>query len=168
MMAVHESGHVLGAWLTGGQVERVILHPGAISRTDVAPNPRPAIVVWLGPIFGSVAPLGLWWLLPRRYIRPRSIAQFFAGFCLIANGAYIALGTLAQVGDSRVMLKHGSPNWLLVMFGSVTIPLGLLVWHRLGSIKTFIGNPAMIGTRESWTLFVVVVVLALATTLFVG
>jgi hypothetical protein len=41
MMAIHELGHVMGAWLTGGRVERVVLHPLAISRTDLAHNPRP-------------------------------------------------------------------------------------------------------------------------------
>jgi len=33
MQAVHEFGHVLGAWLTGGRVERVVLSPLTISRT---------------------------------------------------------------------------------------------------------------------------------------
>ena len=41
MMVVHESGHVLGAWLTGGTVAKVVLHPLAISRTDLALNPQP-------------------------------------------------------------------------------------------------------------------------------
>ena len=60
MQAVHESGHVLGAWLTGGKVSRVILHPLTISRTDFAENPRPLVVVWAGPTFGVIAPLVLW------------------------------------------------------------------------------------------------------------
>jgi hypothetical protein len=37
MMTVHEFGHVLAAWGTGGTVTRVVLHPFAISRTDVSP-----------------------------------------------------------------------------------------------------------------------------------
>lgn len=44
MMAVHEGGHFLCARLTNGQVTSVVLHPLAISRTDVMPNPRPLIV----------------------------------------------------------------------------------------------------------------------------
>jgi len=40
MQALHETGHVLGAWLTGGQVVKLVLNPLAISRTDVSPNPR--------------------------------------------------------------------------------------------------------------------------------
>jgi len=45
MMAVHEFGHVVSAFASGGAVERVVLHPLTISRTDVSPNPNPSIVV---------------------------------------------------------------------------------------------------------------------------
>jgi len=47
MMATHELGHVIGAALTRGTVKRVVLHPLAISRTDISPNPHPSVVVWL-------------------------------------------------------------------------------------------------------------------------
>ena len=46
MQAVHELGHVFGAWLTGGRVQQVVLHPLTISRTDLAENPSPLVVVW--------------------------------------------------------------------------------------------------------------------------
>ena len=36
MQAVHEAGHVLGARVTGGRVERIVLYPLTISRTDLA------------------------------------------------------------------------------------------------------------------------------------
>ncbi len=55
MMAVHESGHVLAAWATGGTVAKVVLHPLTISRTDLADNPQPLPVVWGGPGFGVMA-----------------------------------------------------------------------------------------------------------------
>ena len=45
MMIVHEFGHVLHAWFSGANVVKVVLHPLAISRTDVAPNPHPLFVV---------------------------------------------------------------------------------------------------------------------------
>lgn len=57
MQTVHELGHVLGARTTGGTVTKVVLHPLALSRTDVSPNPRPLLVVWAGPIVGAVLPL---------------------------------------------------------------------------------------------------------------
>jgi len=56
MMAVHELGHIVGAVITGGDVVRVVLHPAAISRTDVSPNPSPLIVAWAGPVLGCLIP----------------------------------------------------------------------------------------------------------------
>ena len=144
MMAVHELGHVTGALVTGGQVQQVVLHPATISRTDVSPNPRPLVVVWCGPILGCGLPLLIWRLLVRRGETLSQLAAFFAGFCLIANGAYVAIGSLDGIGDSGVMLSHGSPAWTLVGFGAVTFPSGMLVWHRMGSVREFLASPAQI------------------------
>lgn len=58
MQAVHEAGHVLGAWVTGGRVAQVVLWPLTISRTDLAENPHPAVVVCVGPICGESRSLG--------------------------------------------------------------------------------------------------------------
>jgi hypothetical protein len=132
MQDVHELGHVLGSWLTGGQISRVVLHPLTISRTDLSHNPDPMFVVWAGPVFGCLLPLLAWavaavWRCPWAYL-PR----FFAGFCLIANWAYIGGGSFDRIGDAGVMLRHSSPPWWLWIFEAVTVPAGLLLWHRLG------------------------------------
>lgn len=42
MMAMHALGHVLGARLTGGSVEQVVLHPLCFSRTGLSHNPAPS------------------------------------------------------------------------------------------------------------------------------
>ncbi len=132
MQAVHEAGHVLGAWLTGGRVAHVVLHPLTISRTELAHNPRPLVVVWAGPMFGSLVPLAAWGLATLRRWSFGHLPRFFAGFCLIANGAYIGLGWLDRVGDAGDLLKHGASVWQLVLFGSLTVPLGFYLWHGLG------------------------------------
>lgn len=132
MQAIHETGHVLGTWLTGGQVARVVLHPLTISRTDLAHNPSPLIVVWAGPLFGCLMPLVLWLLAFALKFPGRDLLRFFAGFCLIANGAYIGGGSFDRVGDCGEMLRHGSPIWLLWLFGAMAVPTGLALWHRLG------------------------------------
>lgn len=166
MLAVHELGHVVGAIATGGTVERVVLYPLTISRTDVSLNPQPAVVVWLGPILGCLIPALICWLVPRSFKSARSVAMFFAGYCLIANGAYIALGSFDRVGDCGVMLKHGSPLWTLLLFGVLTIPLGFYLWHRLGSIKKFLADESRVQPAAAYTLFGgLVVVLALEFTL---
>ena len=153
MMAVHELGHVIGAVVTHGHVKGVVLHPFAISRTDVQPNPNPAVVVWLGPIIGCLLPIGLSLLIPFHMKILRNSATFFAGFCLLANGAYIAVGSFDRVGDCGEMLRTGTPVWLMIAFGLLTIPSGLLLWHRLGSIKQFLANPDIIAARTAWTVF---------------
>ena len=158
-MAVHELGHAIGAVVSGGSVQRVVLHPLAISRTDVSPNPRPGFVVWMGPVVGCLIPLALAALIPIRFASIRNIAKFFAGFCLIANGAYIALGSFDRVGDCEVMLASGAPPWILVMFGATTVPLGLCVWHRMGSLGEFLRQPQLVGHRLANTITVLLVVL---------
>ena len=60
MQIIHESGHVLGAILTGGEIRRVVLVPWDLSRTDLIHNPRPLIVCWAGPVIGAIAPVGIW------------------------------------------------------------------------------------------------------------
>jgi len=132
MQAVHEGGHVAGAWLSGGRVAKVVLHPSTISRTDLSENPRPLLVAWAGPVMGVVVPLALWQLALVTKLRAAFLLRFFAGFCLVANGLYIAIGSFGRVGDCGEMLRHGSRPWQLWLFGAVAAPLGLWLWHRQG------------------------------------
>jgi hypothetical protein len=147
MLAVHELGHVLGAAVTAARIVRVVLNPLAISRTEVSPNPQPAVVVWLGPIAGCAIPLvalaGIA-IGPRRWRMVRPIARFFAGFCLIANGVYISLGSFWQVGDAGEMLRTGTPQWAMLAFGAVAIAVGFYLWHTLGSLKKFFARPTLV------------------------
>lgn len=89
----------------------------------------------------------------------RNLAMFFAGFCLIANGAYLSIGVFDRVGDCGEMLRTGSPAWLLMAFGVVTVPLGFLVWHRLGSLNNFLADPARIAARTTYAVLGLLVVL---------
>jgi hypothetical protein len=132
MQIVHEAGHVAGAWWTGGRVARVVWHPLIISRTELADNPQPLFVVWAGPFLGVLLPVSAWALAVRLRLPGGFLLRFFAGFCLIANGAYLAFGSFDRIGDSGEMLRHGTPVWLLWLFGSVTMPVGLWLWHRQG------------------------------------
>jgi chitinase len=133
MMVLHELGHVLAAWATGGQVTDVVLHPLTISRTDVRPNPRPLLVAWGGAVVGCLAPLGLWLMVRIAAPRFAFLPRFFAGFCLIANGAYLAGGAFGRVGDAGDLLAHGAAVWQLVGFGLITTPIGLALWNGLGA-----------------------------------
>lgn len=133
MQAVHELGHIAAGAMSGAQVKSIVLHPTAISFTQFSSNPHPLFVSWMGPIVGVVLPIVAVVIARLFHWRRRYLLQFFAGFCLIANGAYLAFGSINGIGDAGDIARHGSPLWLLWLFGVITIPLGLLMWNRLGS-----------------------------------
>jgi hypothetical protein len=57
----------------------------------------------------------------------------FAGFCLMANGAYLLGGAiLTGGGDGGVILQHGGARWQLLAFGLVAVAAGLYLWNGLG------------------------------------
>jgi hypothetical protein len=132
MQAVHEFGHVAGTLLSGGRVENVVLYPTVISRTDWTGSSNPLAVVWAGPIVGSLVPLAIWGIAAALRLTATYLVRFFAGFCLIANGAYIGAGSFVHVGDARDLLRYGAAIWQLWLFGAAACIGGLWSWNRLG------------------------------------
>jgi hypothetical protein len=162
MMAVHEFGHVLHAWLSGGRVTAVVLNPRDFSRTDVLPNPHPFLVAWGGPLLGCLIPLVL--LLAARWAswRYAYLASAFAGFCLIANGAYLAAGSFFPNGDDAgVLLRHGAAQWQLVGFGVAAISGGLFLWHGLGRHFGFAGAQGRVDPKAAIGCAIALVVVIL-------
>lgn len=84
-----------------------------------------------GTTFG-VLPL----LVARRAELLNWLARFFAGLCLIANGAYIGSGCFVGdpngADDAHELLRHGAAGWHLVTFGGVAVIAGFILWHSLG------------------------------------
>ena len=132
MQIAHELGHVLTAYATGETVSKVALHPLIISRTDVSHDRHPLLVIWGGPAIGSLLPLVLLAVAKSLRCGLFYLFQFFAGFCLIANGVYLGVGSFGGVGDAGDLLRHGSPQWTLIAFGLVCTPAGLWLWNGLG------------------------------------
>jgi hypothetical protein len=132
MQAVHELGHVLGAWSTGGTVERIVLHPFSFSRTDLGANPHPLIVAWAGPLFGCLALLTVWMAAFVAVKDDAFLLRFFAGFCLIANGGYLGGGSFSGDGDCGDILRHDPRVWVLWVFGVAAVVAGLALWHGQG------------------------------------
>lgn len=81
---------------------------------------------------GVAAPLLLWGVAAAARVSWAFVPRFFAGFCLLANGLYIGVGSFGRVGDCNEMLRHGSELWHLWLFGVITAPAGLWLWHRQG------------------------------------
>ena len=150
MMLVHELGHVLGAAVTGGQVVQFVWHPLAFSRTDVSPNPEPLVVVWAGPVVGVLLPLVLWGLAVAARQSWAYLLRFFAGFCLVVNGAYIGGGSFGRYADCGEMITHGSPSWMLWLFGLACLIGGFLLWNGQGK-KFGLGHDAEpVSRTQAW------------------
>lgn len=132
MQAVHELGHVLAVLTSGGEVQQVVLYPLTFSRTDLAKNPYPLLTAAGGPVFGVFFPLVLYGIIKLAKLPGDYLFRFFAGFCLVVNGAYIAFGSGTGYVDSAELLRHGATRWMLVIFGLITIPAGIYLWHGLG------------------------------------
>lgn len=132
MMIFHELGHVINAWLSGGHVSCVVLHPFAISRTDVAPNPHPVFERWGGALWGCTLPLLAWQAGRIARADFAYLLRFLSGFCLVANGAYLSAGLWYPVGDAAQLLALGTPEWMLAAFGIPACAGGLVLWNGLG------------------------------------
>ena len=148
MQLVHECGHVLAGIATGASVDRIILHPLTISRTDFSENPRPLIVVWGGPIFGVMVPVVSWRVVCSRAATWAFLVRFFAGFCCVANGAYLFFGSFDGVGDCGDLLRHGATLWQLRVFGVVAMSCGFWLWHGLGPHFGFGATPHCLHVRH--------------------
>ena len=152
MMLVHEFGHVCAAVLTGGQVQRVIFHPLTFSQTQVDPNPAPGRVVWAGPVLGSLLPPVLWLIARAARWAWSHLLAFFAGFCLIANGVYIGIGSFAGVADAGEMVRLGAPIWTLWLFGLFATAAGLWIWHKVSPKYGFGPEPESLRPRVALML----------------
>jgi len=132
-MVVHEFGHAVTAWLTGGSVATMVLHPLQISWTTCSPNPHPQLVAWGGAGLGAVLPIAVF-AVARLFRSPGLyLFRFFSGFCLIANGLYLFVDSFGRDGDGGTLIRHGAAQWMLFLFGIVATPLGFWLWHGLGS-----------------------------------
>jgi len=161
MQWVHEAGHVVGALATGGEVQRVVLHPLSSSRTDLKHNPRPLLVTWAGPLIGVLAPVAAWLTVHALRLATAYLFRFFAGFCCVANGAYIGLGSFAAIGDCGDLLNHGAPVCQLWLFGILASATGFVLWNRLGS--HFGLGPTARPIRVAHSLALAALTLSLAT-----
>ena len=140
MLAVHESGHVLQGWLSGAKLDAVHLPLFGFSRTDFAVNPHPLFVAW-GGACGAAFCRWRFFIAARCFAAKRHVylLAWFAGFCLIANGAYLLGGAILTGGadDGGVILQHGGARWQLsasasspwppaCIFGTASAPISAL------------------------------------------
>ena len=126
-MLLHEFGHVLHLWTSGGTVTRVFVSPIDVSYVFKGENPHPQWVAWGGPVWGALLPLALLAVAWTARWRVASLAVVLAVFALLFNGAYLSVGAFQPGGDTAQLLNHGAPVWSLVAAGLPMVGAGLYV-----------------------------------------
>lgn len=79
MTLTHECGHIVGGWMGGATLTDCDLAPWRMPYSLHAPDPRPLMTLWSGPVLGVIVPL----LAAAVIQRPWS--WFVADFCVLAN-----------------------------------------------------------------------------------
>jgi hypothetical protein len=139
MMLVHELGHVLAAWGTGSTVAEVRVPFFGLSQTEIAEYRHGALVVGMGPTVGVAVPLVVWVVARGFRARVEPLSRFFAGFCLVANGGYMASGLFSPVGDAADLAALGVPGSAMGVPELLAVGAGLAVWNGLGRAFGFGG-----------------------------
>jgi hypothetical protein len=102
--------------------------------------------------------------LGRRYT---FLAAFFAGFCLIANGAYLAGGAWINAGDAADLLHLGASRWQLLAFGLPAIAVGLMLLNGLGP-NFGLAQPHGLVDRQAAVVAAAACIFILLVDLFIG
>ncbi|MEZ6122951.1 MAG: hypothetical protein R3C49_07220 [Planctomycetaceae bacterium] len=126
MAVTHECGHLLCGWCCGGTLKAADLRPWHLPFSIFDPDPHPLMTAWGGPILGVLIPV-----LMAAAIRHR-IATLIAGFCVLANGLYLATAWLTgdRYLDTAQLLLHGASPVSIAVFCVITITTGYLGFRR--------------------------------------
>lgn len=86
-------------------------------------------------------------------LRTAYLVWVIAGFCLIANGAYIGFGTIRPIGDAEELIAHGMPRGPMAAFGLLAFAGGFWIWDRISPRFGFGTAPAEISAWHAYVIF---------------
>jgi hypothetical protein len=92
-------------------------------------------------------------------LRAAYLTWVVAGFCLIANGAYIGIGAFHPIGDAEELVAHGMQRWPMGAFGLLAVGSGFWIWHRVSPRLGFGAVPAEISSRHVYLTFALAVLM---------
>lgn len=126
MTFTHETGHVVAGWACGGTLRQADLTPWHLPHSHFEPDPYPLVTLWGGPILGVVVPLILALLVRRGWM------WFIAWFCVLANGAYLALAWVSgeRYLDTTKLLERGAHPATIVVYCGLTILTGYVGFRQ--------------------------------------
>jgi len=124
---LHEIGHALGAWSTGGIVRGLVIHPFSWSYA-LAVSPRDDVTIWAGSILGCL--FGI--LITFSVFKWRSgrllIPLLVGPVTCLCNGSYLVLGSVFHLpGDGSVLAARYAPAGVVAAVGLLMLCAGMLL-----------------------------------------
>lgn len=147
LLVLHEAGHMLHAWLSGGIVNELHIPVFGFSHTNLSSNPSPRFVAWGGAIWGTALPAGVAIMSWLRSWRGNRFMAAFAGLCALANGMYLASAAVTPIGDAEDLVRLGTPRPIVIGVGIVLIGVAI-VFGRM-SLAESPGASEPDGSREN-------------------
>lgn len=127
---LHEHGHAIAAWATGGKVYRIVFHPFSWSYVNhyVSKAEYRNSIIWAGPLFAVFIGL-LLIMIVWRWRRPSLLPVLMAGVVACTkDGAYLIISCLANIrGDGAILVKHGTPLVVVVAVGVILFAIGIVL-----------------------------------------
>jgi energy-converting hydrogenase Eha subunit A len=132
---LHELGHAIAIWTTGGIVDRITLSPFSWSYTWYDSEPKlPVYTASAGIVLGTLSALLLVTLTWRFRRQPWSLIFLLTGIVETAsNGLYAVFDSLlSSGGDATDLIQYGVPASLIIGVGIL-----LLIGSLLLSVAAF-------------------------------
>lgn len=126
---LHELGHAIAYWITGGTVRRIIIHPFSWSYCiPGSVSEYPSFTTWGGVVFGTIMGLMLVALV-WRWRGPYVMLVFMIGVVACLHGGfYLIFSCLAKSqGDATKLISYGTSPILILAVGLFMMGIGLIL-----------------------------------------
>jgi hypothetical protein len=118
---LHELGHAVSMWITGGVVDRITISPFSWSYTYYGSVPKyPNFTTWSGILIGSLFGLVILLAIARRPT-PYLVPLVFTGVTpMLQGGGYYLIDTfISKEGDAASLIESGIP--MTVVLGAAIL-----------------------------------------------
>lgn len=151
---LHELGHAIAVWATGGVVQEITINPLSWSYTFYSGVINyPQLVTWSGLILGSAMGLFIFFLV-RKWTSYFLVPFLFLGLAplLLGGGYYLVDTFVSTTGDAYSLIQAGVSKYIVLSVAFITLALGtyymIQITDRLGikSQDTFIERVSLLGS----------------------
>ena len=144
-IVLHELGHAVAMWTTGGIVDRITITPFSWSYTYYGSTPKyPQFTTWSGALLGSLFGLIILFII-RNKPTPYSVPFLYLGIApMLHGGGYYLLDTfVTKRGDAASLIRSGVPISVVLAVGFFLAVIGIFFlikyfyWNGLSPRDTF-------------------------------